>query len=139
MFEAANPVVGVSQDDSATVSYVRYADFLAAHPGRRGDALELGHDWRDGDDRYRVCWYGETGELTIERLDPNGEPALENFYEGVAGPIEVIAHFASRAELERALGPWPNQAPDQPRTLPALRELASGERAFGSISRRGSQ
>ncbi|MGH2961007.1 MAG: hypothetical protein ACRDL3_02260 [Solirubrobacterales bacterium] len=114
----------MSQDSPASVAYVRYADFLDAHPGRRGDALELGHDWRDGDDRYRVCWYSGTGELTIERLASNAELALEDFHRGVAGPVEVIARFTSRAELERVLGRWPNAAPDQPRTVDALRELA---------------
>ena len=49
-------------------TYARYSDFLGEDPRRRGNALELGHDWRDGDARYRVCWYEETGELTSERL-----------------------------------------------------------------------
>lgn len=114
----------MSQDSPAPIAYVRYADFLDARPGRRGDALELGHDWRDGDDRYRACWYRETGELTIERLDPDAALALEDFHGGIAGPVEVLARFTSRAELERALGRWPNAAPDQPRTVEALRELA---------------
>lgn len=35
--------------------YARYTDFLDADPRRRGDALELGHDWRDDDELYRVC------------------------------------------------------------------------------------
>lgn len=114
----------MSQDSPAPVAYVRYVDFLEAHPGRHGDALELGHDWRDGDERYRVCWYSETGELTIERLDPDAVLTLEDFHRGIAGPVEVIAHFASRADLEAAVGRWPNAAPDKPRTVEALRELA---------------
>lgn len=113
----------MSQESPSSVAYVRYADYLDADPGRRGDALELGHDWRDGGDRYRACWYPATGELTIERLDPDAELALEDFHRGIAGPVEVLARFASRAELERALGPWPNAAPDHPRSVESLREL----------------
>lgn len=77
--------------------------------------------------RYRACWYSETGELTIERLDPDAELALEDFHRGIAGPVEVLAHFASRAELESALGGWPNAAPDQPRTVGMLRELTRAQ------------
>lgn len=124
MSVAANRGAGVSQDSPAPVAYVRYADFLDEDPRRRGDALEFGHDWLDEDDRYRACWYPATGELTIERLDPSGELALEDFHEGVAGPVEVVARFATRSALERALGPWPNPAPDHPRTVESLRELA---------------
>lgn len=119
----------MSQDSPAPVAYVRYADFLDDDPGRRGDALELGHDWRDGDDRYRVCWYRATGELTIERLDPEAELALEDFHRGIAGPVEVLAHYANRAELERALGRWPNMAPEGPRSVESLRELTQSRDA----------
>ncbi len=122
----------MSQDSPAPVAYVRYADFLDDDPGRRGDALELGHDWLDGEDRYRACWYPATGELTIERLDPNAELALEDFHQGISGPVEVVARFATRAELERALGAWPNPAPDRRRTVDSFRELA--QRAVASSS-----
>lgn len=46
---------------SGLTAYVRYADFLDADARRRGDALELGHDWHDGPHRYRACWYEQTG------------------------------------------------------------------------------
>jgi hypothetical protein len=127
----------VSRDSPAPVAYVRYQDFLDADSGRRGDALELGHDWREGDDRYRACWYRATGELTIERLDPDTELALEDFHRGIAGPVEVLAHFASRAELERALGRWPNAAPDRPRTVKSLRAMAARRSPEPSSPRHG--
>lgn len=34
---------------------------------------------------HRVCWYRATGELTVERLDPDAELALE-FHRGIANP-----------------------------------------------------
>lgn len=114
----------MSEDTPAPVAYVRYADFLEADPGRRGDALELGHDWLEGGDRYRVCWYAATGELTAERLDPDSELALEDFHRGVAGPVEVLARFGTQAELDRVLGRWPSPAPDRPRDLEWLRGRA---------------
>ncbi len=126
----------MSHQSPAPISYARYSDFLEADPGRRGDALELGHDWHDGDDRYRVCWYPATGELTAERLDPEADLALEDFHRGVAGPVEVLAHIEKRAELERALGPWPNPAPDRPRTIQSLRELTR-QRFPATLARRG--
>lgn len=128
----------MSQDSPASVAYVRYADFLDADPGRRGDALEFGNDWRDGDDTYRVCWYQATGELTLERLDPDAELALEDFHRGIAGPVEVLARFGSRAELEQALGPWPNAAPDRPRTVASLRELTRRHSTSAPLPARGS-
>lgn len=128
----------MSQDSPAPVAYVRYADFLDADPGRRGDALELGHDWRDGDDLYRVCWYPATGELTIERLDPDDDLALEDFHHGIAGPVEVLARFASRSELEQALGRWPNPAPDHPRTVESLRQLTGPGSQSASLPSRDS-
>jgi len=102
--------------------YVRYRDFLAADPRRRGDAFELGHQWRDGHERYRVCWYEETGELTAERLAEDAELDLEDFHKGVEGPVEVLAHIETREELERLLGPWP-QPLDERSSLPELRAL----------------
>lgn len=104
-------------------TYVSYADFLDGDGRRRGNALELGHDWRDGDERYRVCWYEETGELTCERLAAGDMPDLENFHEGIAGPIEVLRVLATRQALEDLIGRWPNVAPNQPRTMRWLRDL----------------
>lgn len=102
--------------------YPRYADFLEADPRRKGDALELGHDWHDGDERYRVCWYEETGELTAERLTSDQELELEDFHRGVAGPVEIIARVHSRERLNELLGAWPSA--DRPHTLDRLRKLA---------------
>jgi hypothetical protein len=65
-------------------TYARYADFLDADPRRRADALELGHDWREGSDRYRVCWYEHTGELTAERLSSPADLDLEDFHRGIS-------------------------------------------------------
>jgi len=93
---------------STSPPYARYEEFLDADPRRRGDALELGHRWRDGDGRYRVCWYEQTGELTAERLTEDAELELEDFHAGVDGPVEVLARINTRSELERLVGPWPH-------------------------------
>jgi hypothetical protein len=63
-------------------------EFLDADSRRRGDALQFSHRWRDGDGRYRVCWYEQTGELTAERLAEHAELDLEDFHVGVDGPRE---------------------------------------------------
>ena len=109
---------------ASSPAYVRYADFLHADPRRQGNALELGHDWRDGPRRYRLCWYEETGELTAERLSPGYQLELEDFHHGVHGPVEILARIPTRQELRHLLGDWPNIAPNQPRTLAWLRALA---------------
>jgi hypothetical protein len=107
--------------------YPRYREFLAGNPGRRGDALELGADWRDGDGHYRVCWYEETGELTFERLASDQPLDLEDFHRGVAGPVEIVALIPDRTRLALLLGEWPNVAVGLPRTLDSLRRLLGGE------------
>lgn len=117
----------MSDSEQGQLHYVRYQDFLEADPRRRGDALELGHQWRDGTHRYRVCWYEETGELTIERLDADGSLELEDFHGGVSGPVEVIREVKDRQTLEALLGRWPNIAPGEPRTLSRLRERLAVE------------
>lgn len=108
--------------------YASYTEFLAADPRRRGDALELGIDWREGAVRYRVCWYEHTGELTLERLSSRGLD-LEDFYAGVSGPVEILSRVPTRRELSALLGRWPNIAPGEPRTVKRLRELLAGEAA----------
>lgn len=114
-------------DPPASPIYARYADFQAADPRRRrGDAYELGADWCDGRHSYRACWYQQTGELTLERLSDSEPLAVENFDQGVQGPVEVLAHIPTRAELSLLLGEWPNIAPDQPRTVSRLRALVAG-------------
>lgn len=80
------------------------ARLLDADPARRGDALELGHDWRAGADTYRACWCGATGELTVERLDPDRALALDDFHRGVAGPVEVLAYFDIRVDWSKHSG-----------------------------------
>lgn len=114
----------MGDESASSPSYARYADFLEADRRRKGNALELGHDWRDGDERYRVCWYEETGELTVERLGSARRLDLDDFHRGIAGPVEIVGHVRSREELTELLGEWPNIAPDQPRTLAWLRQLA---------------
>jgi hypothetical protein len=116
----------VSDDAPPPLTYARYADFLDADCRRRGDALELGHDWRGGRDRFRVCWYVGTGELTAERLSREAPLDLEDFHRGVVGPVEVIGRFATRGQLDRALGAWPNTTPGKPRTLAWLRRALQG-------------
>jgi hypothetical protein len=110
------------------LTYSSYEDFLNADPRRRGDALELGTDWQDGPRRYRACWYQETGELTAECLN-DGRLDLEDFHQGIAGPIHVLRRLPDRPALTALLGDWPNIAPGQPRTLQRLRNLASGSGA----------
>jgi hypothetical protein len=100
-----------------------YEEFLRGDPRRRGDALELGHDWFARDGRYRACWYEETGELTIEGLGEKLELEVEDFHAGVAGPVEVIAVIPSRTRLEAALGRWPAVERARPRTVARLRQL----------------
>jgi hypothetical protein len=101
--------------------YDTHAAFLAGDHRRHGDALELGHDWREGAHRYRVCWYQQTGELTLERLSPHQRLKLEDFHHGVTGPTEILAHIPSRQELGHILGDWPTVAPHEPRTTRWLR------------------
>lgn len=115
-------------DGQPTTSFERYDDFLAADPRRTGEALELGADWRDGDGRYRVCWYEETTELTFERLSNDEGLDLEDFHRGIAGPIEVVALVEDRGALDALLGEWPNVAVGLPRTLGSLRELLGRSR-----------
>lgn len=114
----------MSDFPAGVTAYVRYADFLHADPRRRGDALELGHDWRDGPNRYRACWYHATGELTLERLADGGAHLdLEDFHQGVCGPVEILARIPSRPQLDALLGRWPNIAPHRPRTVTWLRSI----------------
>lgn len=109
--------------NSGNPSYARYAEFLSADPRRRGDALELGHDWREGGRRFRVCWYAATGEVVAERLATGPALELEDFHRGVEGPVQVVGRCRSRAELESVLGAWPEIACAVPRTVSRLREL----------------
>lgn len=103
---------------------VNYESFLNADPRRRGDALELGHDFTDEHGaRYRVCWYADTGELTIEGIDAD-ELDLEDFGRGII-TVQVAANF-DRATLERRLGTWPQIERCRPRTLAKLRERLAG-------------
>ncbi len=103
--------------------YTRYRDFLDADERRRGDALEFGHDWRGPQGRYRVCWYQDTGELTAERLSETQPLDLEDFHQGVAGPVLIIGRIPSRAQLDRLLGTWPQLTLEPPRNIRRLREL----------------
>lgn len=112
----------MSDYKAGRLSYICYADFLDADPRRGGDALELGRDWREGADSYRVCWYAETGELTAERINPSAELDLEDFHSGIVGPIQVLGCIGTREELTLLVGEWPNVAPSAPRTLAWLRE-----------------
>lgn len=97
-----------------------YEAFLDADARRRGNALEIGHDFTDEHgDRFRVCWYAETGEVTIERIDFDALD-LEDFHRGVLS-VEIAAQV-DRATLERQLGAWPQVEHCQPRTVARLRE-----------------
>lgn len=97
-----------------------YETFLRQDRRRRGDALELGADFTDdAEGRYRVCWYAETGELTIEQIDPDALD-LEDFDKGVLA-VEITARL-DRPSLERRLGAWPQIEHCRPRTLARLRE-----------------
>ncbi len=124
----------MSDDDTSHPAYVRYEDFLDADPRRRGDALELGIDWRDGEDRYRACWYEATGELTLERLSRSERLDLEDFYRGVSGPVEILRRIPDRGELDRLLGAWPNSVPGGPRTVERLRALVHEEPAGAVVA-----
>ena len=117
----------MSDDERDQLVYLRYADFLRADPRREGDALGLGADWRDGDALYRVCWYQETGELTLERLSADEEADLEDFHHGVSGRVEALHRLSSRADLEALLGEWPRIAPGEPRDVARLREMVKSD------------
>ena len=131
----------LSDDERDQLVYVRYADFLRADPRREGDALELGADWRDGDALYRMCWYQETGELTLERLSVKDETDLEDFHRGVSGPVEVLRHVSTREQLDALLGEWPNVAPGEPRDVARLKAIVGRDavpvRAGASRRRQG--
>jgi hypothetical protein len=116
---------------SSSPPYARYDEFLDADPRRRGNAFEFGHRWRDGDGRYRVCWYEETGELTAERLAKDAKLELEDFHAGIDGPVEILARIETRAELERLIGPWPH-ALDGISDLAELRALLRAGAEAGS-------
>ena len=117
--------------------YESYAEFLAADPRRRGDALELGADWEQDCIRHRACWYEHTGEVTLERLSDSEPVAMDDFHQGVSGQVEILRHVATREELARLLGAWPNIAPREPRTVRRLRKLltdaASARTASGPL------
>lgn len=110
----------MSDEPAGHPVYVRYQDFLDADPRRTHNALELGTDWRDGDARYRICWYEQTHELTAERLTTTHQLAIEDFHHGISGPVHVLT-LTTRDELSAVLGEWPNIAPNQPRTLAWLK------------------
>ncbi len=113
----------MSNDDSGQLIYGSYADFLQADPRRRGDALELGIDWRDGESYYRACWYRATGEVTLERLTSPHDLDVEDFHQGISGSVEVLRRIPRQEELTRLIGPWPHIARGQPRTVQRLRAL----------------
>ncbi|MGH2763655.1 MAG: hypothetical protein ACRDL4_01730 [Thermoleophilaceae bacterium] len=113
----------MSEYKAGQLYYVHYGDFLDTDPRRRGDALEFGRDWQDGEDSYRVCWYEGTGEFTAERIDPTAELDLEDFHSGIVGPVQVLGCIPTRQELTLLIGEWPNIARSVPRTLARLREL----------------
>lgn len=115
-------VIRMSNEERDPI-YVRYRDFLDADPRRRGDALELGIDWCDGQHYHRACWYQATGELTLERLSTSEAPSAEDFYRGVSGPVEVLRRISTQEQLAGLLGTWPNIAPGEPRTTQRLRSL----------------
>ena len=110
------------RDENTTI--LSYKAFLREDERRRGDALEIGADFTDAAGApYRVCWYVETGELTIERIDPDALD-LEDFHQGVTA-VEVAARL-DRDELQQRLGDRPHFDRCRPRTIARLRQqLAS--------------
>lgn len=118
--------------EGGTVRYERYLDFLEADPRRSGNALELGHRWREAGARYRVCWYESTGEITAERIS-EGSIDLDDFHRGVLGPVEILGRLPTRQALEDALGPWPSPL-DSISPLAEIRRLAPCQLAVASDS-----
>jgi hypothetical protein len=104
---------------------VPYREFLDRDPSRcEGRALEIGIDWTDAADRrYRVCWYEQTHELTIERLSETEPLDLEDFHQGIE-TVEIVCRLDG-TQLEARLGPWPHMRRCRPRTLQRLRALAA--------------
>lgn len=97
-----------------------YQTFLQQDDRRKGDALEIGVDFTDeAGNPYRVVWYAQTGELTIERIDPDQLDA-DDLHQG-ALDVEIAAHF-DRDQLEAQLGARPHFDRCRPRTIARLRE-----------------
>lgn len=107
--------------------YQCYRDFLTEDERRRTRAVEIGHDWKDGAARFRVCFYPDTNELTAERLAEGESLDLEDFERGIAS-VEIVGVLRDRAELNRLLGPWPTLDRCRPRTLARLKELVGDRR-----------
>ncbi|HST37958.1 MAG TPA: hypothetical protein VLK58_00550 [Conexibacter sp.] len=108
----------MTADENTTV--LTYDAFLRDDERRRGDALEIGADFTDeAGNPHRVCWYADTGELTIERIDPDALD-VEDFHQGVLA-VEVAAQL-DRAQLEAQLGARPQFDRCQPRTIARLRQ-----------------
>jgi hypothetical protein len=97
--------------------YGSLTSFYAADP-RRVDSREhdVGLWWRDAADGplHRAAWVCDTGELYLVRLGPS---------EDGGGSVEVLACFAERGQLERALAGWRERV-GEPQSLAWLRERA---------------
>jgi hypothetical protein len=83
---------------------------------RRSTEIELGMDWRDkADVRYELNWVADTGELYVTReaasaqwLDPFGgiHVSTTNDAPNIGMTVAVVAHIATREDLERILSGW---------------------------------
>ena len=102
-----------------------YEWFLAGDRRRRGNALEIGHDFSADDGQWRVCWYEETGELTLEGVEV-AEFDVDDFHAGISGPVQVLGVVESQRRLETLLGRWPAVELWRPRTVDRLRQLIDG-------------
>jgi hypothetical protein len=72
-----------------------------------------------------ACSRSATGELTAERLANTESLNLEDFPQGISGPVYVIGRIPSRAQLDRLIGRWPDLTLPPLHTLPQLRELVA--------------
>lgn len=121
--------------------------FYEADERRRASPeVEIGRDWRDAAGvRYELSWVEDTGELYAMREPEGGSPWVTPFGDWVAASlpaeaqtVRVLAHLATRDELERVLQGW-QQEMEGPNSigwvLGALHE--AGVRPEGSPTRGG--
>ena len=92
-------------------------EFYNADDRRRSSAeIELGTEWRDkAGVRYELNWVEETGELYVMRepvphewADPFGGIHVNSGQDAPTDgmTVAVVAHVATRDELERILSGW---------------------------------
>jgi hypothetical protein len=110
-------------DAPARERYPSLASFYRADPRRiESRELDVGLWWRDDADGplHRAAWVDDTGELYLAHLGPAASGG---------GTVEVLATFATRELLERALLGWQARC-GEPGSLGWLRGRVARLRRF---------